>query len=414
MSVSSPTSTVFDHAPVAPVPRGAPLSARRVLRLLQRLRVGALDLQCPDGTLARFGTARAGEPQATLRLHDWSVCGATLRRGDVGFAEGFIDGRWTSPDPVALLRLFLANRDALEAAVSGSRWGSLVDRLRHALHRNSRRGSRRNIHAHYDLGNRFYALWLDETMNYSSACFDGDLARPLADAQRAKLARALDAVRLRPGQRLLEIGCGWGAVAEAAADAGAHVVGVTLSTEQLAWARRRLERRGLADRADLRLQDYRDIDDAPFDAVVSIEMFEAVGHAYWADYFDTLHRRLKPGGLACIQSITIADARFERYRRSTDFIQQYIFPGGLLPSAAAFRTAARRAGFELVGEHAFGADYAETLRRWRAAFVARRSEVRALGFDDRFLRTWDFYLAYCEAAFDSGSTDVVQFTLRRA
>ncbi|MEO7243545.1 MAG: cyclopropane-fatty-acyl-phospholipid synthase family protein, partial [Rubrivivax sp.] len=368
----------------------------------------------PDGTNGRFGSARADEPHAVLRLHDWSVFAATLRRGDVGFAEGFIDGRWTSPDPATLLRLFLANRAALEAAVAGSWWGSLLDRLRHLTHRNSRRGSRRNIHAHYDLGNAFYRLWLDATMNYSSACFDADPGRPLEAAQQAKLARTLAAVRLQPGQRLLEVGCGWGALAEAAAAAGAEVVGVTLSTEQLAYAQERLQRRGLADRADLRLQDYRDVDDAPFDAIVSIEMFEAVGHAYWGTFFRTLHARLKPGGLACIQSITIHDERFERYLRSTDFIQQYIFPGGLLPSPSAFRAEARRAGFEVVHEHAFGHDYAETLRRWRAAFLARRAEVRQLGFDGRFLRTWEFYLAYCEAAFDSGSTDVIQFTLRRA
>jgi cyclopropane-fatty-acyl-phospholipid synthase len=287
-------------------------------------------------------------------------------------------------------------------------------RLKHLLNRNSREGSRKNVHAHYDLGNPFYRLWLDPTMNYSSALFDGDRTQPTAAAQHAKVRRALRECGLRPGDRLLEIGCGWGALAEvAAAEFGAHVTGVTLSTEQLAYARQRLAERGLAGRAELRLQDYRDIVDEPFDAIASIEMFEAVGREYWPGFFATLRARLKPGGRACLQTITIRDDLFERYVRSTDFIQQYIFPGGLLPSASAFRAAAARAGFDVVNELAFGADYAETLRRWRAMFLGREREVLALGFDARFMKIWEFYLAYCEAAFDAGNTDVVQFTLVR-
>jgi cyclopropane-fatty-acyl-phospholipid synthase len=252
-------------------------------------------------------------------------------------------------------------------------------------------------------------------MNYSSAWFDGDPTRSMPQAQAAKVRRALDECGLKPGQRLLEVGCGWGAVAEAAAaDIGAHVTGVTLSDEQLAYARERLNRRGLSPLADLRLQDYRDIRDEPFDAIVSIEMFEAVGREYWDSYFQLLQRQLKPGGKACIQTITIRDDLFERYVRSTDFIQQYIFPGGLLPSCAAFRAQARRAGLEVVNELAFGEDYAETLRRWRVQFLAQEGDVRKLGFDTRFMRIWEFYLAYCQAAFSTGNTSVVQFTLRRA
>ncbi|WP_370873505.1 class I SAM-dependent methyltransferase [Hydrogenophaga sp.] len=343
-----------------------------------------------------------------------SACSAALRSGDIGFAESFIAGHWSSPDLVALLKLLLANRDALERVIFGSWWGSLLYRARHLLNRNSRRGSRKNIHAHYDIGNAFYRLWLDETMNYSSALFEGDTTRTMAEAQRAKVRRALREVQLQPGQRLLEIGCGWGALAECAAgEFDASVVGVTLSDEQLAFARERLQRQQLDTRTDLRLQDYRDVDDGPFDAVVSIEMFEAVGREYWGDFFATLRRQLKPGGLACIQSITIRDDLFERYVRSTDFIQQYIFPGGLLPSASAFRTEAQRAGLEVVNALAFGADYAETLKRWRADFLARDSQLRQLGFDTRFMRIWDFYLAYCEAAFATDNTSVVQFTLRR-
>ena len=320
-----------------------------------------------------------------------------------------------SPDLVALLELLIANRDAIESVVYGTLVGvGSPTACRHLLNRNSRHGSRRNIHAHYDIGNPFYRLWLDETMNYSSALFEGDLEPPMAQAQQAKVRRALREVGVKPGERLLEIGCGWGALAEAAAgEFGAHVIGVTLSTEQLEFASERLRRRGLAARSDLRLQDYRDIDDEPFDAIVSIEMFEAVGREYWDGFFATLRARLKPGGRACIQTITIRDDLFERYVRSTDFIQQYIFPGGLLPSPQAFRSEARKAGLEVVNELAFGADYAETLRRWRAAFLARDPQVRRLGFDTRFMRIWEFYLAYCEAAFATGNTDVVQFTLRR-
>ena len=394
------------------LPAAAPAAARAVFRLLRSLRVGGLDVQLPDGTQAHFGSH--DQPRAALRLVDWKACSAALRSGDIGFAEAYIDGHWSTPDLVALLELFIANRDAIEAVIYGSWWGSLVYRLKHLLHRNSRRGSRKNIHAHYDIGNPFYRLWLDESMNYSSAWFEGDPTRSMPQAQAAKVRRALDECGLKPGQRLLEVGCGWGAVAEAAAaDIGAHVTGVTLSDEQLAYARERLNRRGLSPLADLRLQDYRDIRDEPFDAIVSIEMFEAVGREYWDSYFQLLQRQLKPGGKACIQTITIRDDLFERYVRSTDFIQQYIFPGGLLPSCAAFRAQARRAGLEVVNELAFGEDYAETLRRWRVAFLARDPQVRGLGFDTRFMRTWEFYLAYCEAAFASGATDVMQFTLRR-
>jgi cyclopropane-fatty-acyl-phospholipid synthase len=395
-------------------PDEAPAAVRAVFKLMQRLQVGTLDVQLPDGSQARFGPGGDHEPRASIRLLDWRVCSAALKSGDIGFAETFIDGGWTTPDLVALLHLFLANREAVEQVIYGSWWGALAYRVKHLLNRNSRRGSRKNIHAHYDIGNPFYRLWLDETMNYSSALFEGDRSRPTAEAQAAKVRRALAECGVRPGDRVLEIGCGWGALAEmATAEYGARVTGLTLSTEQLEFARQRLERLGLAAQADLRLQDYRDVDDGPFDAVVSIEMFEAVGREYWGGFFRTLRERLKPGGRACIQTITIRDELFERYVGSTDFIQQYIFPGGLLPSPGAFREEARKAGLEVVGELAFGPDYAETLRRWRQRFLARDREVRQLGFDTRFMRIWEFYLAYCEAAFETGSTDVMQFTLHR-
>ena len=397
-----------------PLPASAPPAARAVFAVLRRLQVGTLDVQLPDGSQARFGSGAAGEPHAALRLHNWRVCSAALRSGDIGLAESFIAGDWAANDLVALLRLFIANREAMDAVVYGTWWGNLLHRARHLFNRNSRAGSKRNIHAHYDLGNAFYRLWLDETMTYSSAWFNGDTRQDTASAQQAKMRRALNECQVHAGSRVLEIGCGWGGLAECAArDFGARLNGVTLSAEQLAFGQQRLLAAGLSDRAQLRFQDYRDIDDGPYDAIVSIEMFEAVGREYWASYFKTVHDQLKPGGRACIQSITIDDALFERYVAGTDFIQQYIFPGGLLPSPSAFREEARRAGLLVERELAFGPDYAETLRRWRHDFLHQDTQVRGLGFDSRFLRIWEFYLAYCEAAFASGNTDVMQFTLRR-
>jgi cyclopropane-fatty-acyl-phospholipid synthase len=396
------------------LPPTAPPAARAVLRLLGGLRVGRLDVQLPNGTRSRFGVADVAGPHATIRLINWNVCAAALKAGDIGFAESYLAGDWTTPDLPALMKLFVANRDAIESMVYGRWWGRLLYLARHLLNRNTRRGSRKNIHAHYDLGNPFYRLWLDETMNYSSAWFDGDATRSLPDAQHAKVRRALAECGLQPGERLLEIGCGWGALAQAAAgEFAACVTGVTLSSEQLAYARERLVNAGLADRAELRLQDYREIDDAPFDAIASIEMFEAVGREYWPGFFATVHDKLKRGGRACIQTITIRDDLFERYVTGTDFIQQYIFPGGLLPSPAQFRAQAGAAGLEVINELAFGADYAQTLRHWRERFQAEESRVRRLGFDNRFVRIWEFYLAYCEAAFEGGNTDVIQFTLRK-
>ncbi len=392
------------------LPSGLPAGARHALRMLQRLQHGKLDLELPDGTALQFGQGSA--LHAKLRLHDWSIFAAVLRSGDIGLAEGYIDQQWSTPHLADLLRLLIANRNELESLVYGTWWGRLAYRVRHLFNRNTRTGSRRNIHAHYDLGNAFYALWLDPSMNYSSAWFQGDLTGNLTDAQNAKVRRALRSAGVQPGDRVLEIGCGWGALAEMAAhEFKALVTGVTLSTEQLAFGQQRLHAAGLSAQAQLRLQDYRDIQEPPFDAICSIEMIEAVGQAYWPSYFSTVARLLKPGGRACVQSIVIDDALFERYVQGTDFIQQYVFPGGCLPSPARFRAAAQQAGLRVVDEWAFGADYAETLRRWHSQFMQQRTEVLAQGFDAKFLRTWEFYLAYCEAAFDSGNIDVVQFTL---
>ena len=406
-------------------PKDAPATARSALRLLQNLRHGALTLHLPDGSQRRFGehpqqhtlhTPR--HPSASITLHNWNVFGAALKSGDIGFAESYIAGDWSTPNLTELLKVFSANRQQVDAMIFGTWFGRLLYRVKHLLHHNSRANSRKNIHAHYDLGNAFYGLWLDETMNYSSAWFEGDLSGPLPEAQNAKVGRALEMAGVKRSDRVLEIGCGWGALAEQATlNLGASVVGVTLSTEQLAYANARMQRLGVrtghGKRADLRLQDYRDISDAPFDAICSIEMVEAVGQAYWPAYFATMGRLLKPGGRACVQSIVIDDALFDRYVASTDFIQQYIFPGGCLPCPREFRRQAKAAGLEVVDEFAFGADYAETLRRWRDTFLARRAEVAALGFDERFARIWEFYLAYCEAAFDTGDINLVQYTLQK-
>ncbi|MDE3010625.1 MAG: class I SAM-dependent methyltransferase [Pseudomonadota bacterium] len=406
-------NTATANPGLSPLPADMPAMARSGLRLLQRLEHGRLLLELPDGRSLQLGSG--AQPVASMRLHSWKVFGAVLRSGDIGLAESYIDEEWSTPHLADLLALLLANRDALESLVYGAWWGRLLHRLRHLLNRNTRTGSRRNIQAHYDLGNSFYALWLDPSMNYSAAWFEGQPHGDLVQAQRAKVRRALDSAGVQRGSRVLDIGCGWGALSEMAAhEFQAQVTGVTLSSEQLEYARVRMQEAGLADRTDLRLQDYRDIADGPYDAICSIEMVEAVGQEYWPAYFGTLHRLLKSGGRACVQSIVIRDELFERYVRGSDFIQQYIFPGGCLPSPARFRAAAQQAGLRVEQEFAFGRDYAETLRRWHRCFVQQRAEVLAQGFDQRFLHLWEFYLAYCEAAFDMNSIDVVQYTLVKA
>jgi cyclopropane-fatty-acyl-phospholipid synthase len=408
-STPSPTAAVFA------LPASAPSAARTMLKLLLRLKHGTLTLKLPDGSHQRFGSGSA--PMASLHLLNWNVCGAALKSGDIGLAESFIAGDWTTPRLTELMQLFIVNRKEIEKVIYGSWWGRLAYRIKHALNRNTKTQSQKNIHAHYDLGNAFYELWLDSTMNYSAAIFASP-EMSIEDAQHAKVRRALQLAQVKPGSRVLEIGCGWGALAEKAAlEFDAQVVGVTLSTEQLAWAQARMARCGASAQVDLRLQDYRDIGtaqpEAAFDAVCSIEMVEAVGQEYWGEYFRGVARLLKPGGYACIQSIVIADDLFERYIGSTDFIQQYIFPGGCLPCPKEFRAQAIAAGFEVVDEFAFGRDYARTLREWRERFCAQEQHVMQLGFDRRFLRIWEFYLAYCEAAFEEANTDVVQFTLRK-
>ena len=374
---------------------------RLIFDLLENLRGGLLEIRLPDGSSALFGD---GEHGVTMHVRDESVFGRVLARGDIGLAEAYLDGLWDSPDITGLLTLLARNRDALGKAVYGSWPRLLAARVRHWLNRNSRTGSQRNIMAHYDLGNDFYKLWLDPSMSYSAAIYRDADDGSLEAAQHAKYRRILQRLKAEPGEQVLEIGCGWGGFAELAVEQGLAVTGLTLSPAQLAWARQRVPA------ADLRLQDYRDTTEQ-FDHVVSIEMFEAVGEPFWPGYFKTVAKALKPGGRAVIQSITIRDDLFASYRKGTDFIQQYVFPGGMLPSRSAFRAAAARQGLAVRHEYAFGLDYARTLAEWRHAFEANWPAIAAQGFDENFRRLWRMYLCYCEASFLAGNVYVVQFEL---
>jgi cyclopropane-fatty-acyl-phospholipid synthase len=392
-----------------------PAAACLLLRLLREIRQGDLQLAMPDGARHRFGPGAhigaAGSGQLAIR--DWRVCRDVLTGGDVAFADAYADGRWDSPDLVALLNFIACNQSALESAFYGRWWQQCLFRLRHLLRANTRTQAKRNIAAHYDLGNAFYQLWLDPTMTYSSALFNGDLAQSLARAQEAKYERMLQQLDPAPGDHILEIGCGWGGFAEyATRTRNVRVTGISLSRAQTEYARERIARAGLSDRVQLEVRDYRDLCDA-YDGIVSVEMFEAVGERWWKTYFGAVRAALKPGGRAVMQTITIADARFEQYRASSDFIQQHIFPGGMLSSPARFVEHASGAGFAVLDAHSFGFDYAETVKRWLAAFDAQADAVLALGFDTRFLRLWRFYLAYCAAGFTSRTTDVAHYTLRR-
>ena len=405
-----PLSAQASAAAEFPVPRHAPPAARLLFALLTRLAHGEVVVRTPDGLSHRFGSGPGEAGRADVAFNDWRIAREVLTGGDVAFAESYMDGRWETPDLTTLLTVLACNQQALERAFYGHAWQRTLFRLKHWLNANTRRQARRNIVAHYDLGNAFYQLWLDPTMTYSSALFGNDRTLSLAAAQEAKYARILDELALPRGAHILEIGCGWGGFAEHAARAGYRVTGLSLSSAQTAYARERIARAGLADRVEFRIQDYRDAR-GTFDAVASIEMFEAVGERWWPAYFRAVRNALAPGGRACIQTITIADERFERYRTQSDFIQQYIFPGGMLASPARFADEARSAALEPANALAFGRDYAETLKRWLAAFDSEVDAVRAQGFSERFIRCWRFYLAYCAAGFASGSTDVAHYTL---
>lgn len=405
--------------PFATSPTSArlPRAARTLFDILARLDTGSLRFTAPDGSVSMFHGQHPG-PAADLTLRDWRVATELLRAADVGMAECYRDGRLETSDLRALLRWCAANERPLAGyfyahpVLTGWLW------LKHQLRTNTRRQARRNIQAHYDLSNAFYACWLDPSMTYSSAIFGApeSAADPaqLAAAQDAKYARVLQELAPRPGARILEIGCGWGGFAEYAARThDVHVTGVTLSPAQLDFARARMKNAGLEHRVSLSLTDYRDIG-GEYDHVVSIEMFEAVGERYWETYFRVLQARLRAGGTALLQTITIDAAAFPRYRRGSDFIREFIFPGGMLAPVPRILAAAEHAALVAGTPFRFGLDYARTLAVWNQRVALAAREIRALGFDERFLRLWHFYLAYCEAGFRVGRTDVVQLMLRRA
>jgi cyclopropane-fatty-acyl-phospholipid synthase len=387
-----------------------PLSARLIFKALERLAIGRLTVTLPDGTIRQFG-ATGASPDAALTVKEWSFFRRVLLDGDMGFAEAYMTGLCDSPDLPKLITLLAENERQLGKVSRTNVLHNLLLRLMHHRHDNSRDGAKRNIHAHYDLGNSFYRLWLDPTMTYSSALYAGNESRPLEAAQIAKYDRILEQLGARQGDTILEIGCGWGGFAETAARRGMRVTGVTISKEQLAFAQARMQRAGLADSVDLQFRDYRDIE-GRFNHIVSIEMIEAVGERYWPDYFDVLRRHLQHGGSALVQAIVIADEFFENYRRRPDFIQTYIFPGGMLLTRDGIAEHCRQAGLKIGELYSFGLDYARTLETWLGRFDSVSDQVAKLGFDERFRRMWRYYLAYCAAGFQTRRTDVLQAHFR--
>jgi cyclopropane-fatty-acyl-phospholipid synthase len=392
---------------------GAPSVFRTALRMLSNnWGEGALEVVLPGGRMITITGPQPG-PTARLIVNDYGFMRRVMTSGAIGFAEAYMAGQWDTPDLPALLEVFSLNFDRLQRLVSGRPLMRLIHGLMHARRRNTRRGSRHNIHAHYDLGNAFYGAWLDPGMTYSSAVFASP-GQALQGAQEAKYEALARSIGLDSSHSVLEIGCGWGGFAEyAAGRVGAKVTGVTISKAQYDFARQRLFEQGLADRADIQLTDYRDVQ-GRFDRIASIEMFEAVGEAYWPTYFAKVHDLLVPGGRAGLQIITIKDELFDDYRREADFIQKYIFPGGMLPSEDRLRQEMARAGLAWQAVSRFGGDYARTLSEWAARFQAAWTGIAPQGFDERFRRLWLFYLGYCEAGFRTRRTDVIQVSLGRA
>jgi cyclopropane-fatty-acyl-phospholipid synthase len=410
---------------------GAPLFARLVDQLDRRLLTGGIEATLPNGSPRRVGFHSPG-PVAIVDIRQWRALVRLATSGSVGWYKAWVAGEWSSPDPLPLFELFAANAVSLRnttRAKGPARW---INRLAHRLRDNRPRQARHNIAAHYDLGNDFYAAWLDEGMTYSSAKFGNDPfvssevetpgatsldfardERNLESAQHRKIALLLDRLDLAPGGRLLEIGCGWGTLAIEAAKRGVCVVGLTLSTEQKAWADARIAAAGLGDRIEIRLQDYRAVDER-FDAIASVEMVEAVGTRYWPAYLDCLARNLKPGGRAALQYISIDHRLFERYAANADFIQAFIFPGGMLIDEPRFEALATERGLSWEDRDGFGLDYAETLRLWRIRYDAAVAQGRLAGFDEAFHQLWRYYLMYCEGGFRGRSIDVAQVTLSRS
>ena len=380
-----------------------------VFARIKAMEVGQLDIHLPDGRVFSAKGRNPG-PVADLHIHNPDCFARLIREGDLGFSDAYLEGWWSTSDLQAFMDLVHMGANTVYDGFPGSGLARAYERFRFWLHRNHRRQAKKNISYHYDLGNDFYGLWLDDTMTYSSALFQSG-QDSLEKAQTAKYASMVDQMGVKPGDHVLEIGCGWGGFAEyAAGQRGLRVTGLTISEEQLEFARERLERAGLSDRVELRLQDYRDCR-GQFDGIASIEMFEAVGEKYWPAYFSTIRDRLKPGGQATLQIITVADRRWEVYRKGVDFIQKHIFPGGMLPSPKVLREQVEKAGLGVVRSIEFGDSYNQTLRRWHDTFNTRWDQISGMGFDERFHKMWNFYLTSCAAAFKTGNCDVTQITV---
>lgn len=392
--------------------KGMPRLARMAAELALQIRHGSLEVTFPDGRTCIVHGQEAG-PHGVLDVHDWRFFRMAVQAGDVGVGEAFIAGYWTSPDVTTFLELFCINQEATLDALRGRPLTRVLLSIRHWLNANTRSGSRRNISAHYDLGNAFYKEWLDPSMTYSSAIYSNE-TNNLEQAQAEKYASLVRQTGIAPDHKVLEIGCGWGGFAEyVAKSVGAHVRALTISKEQFDYAQERIFKAGLTEKVDVIFQDYRD-EEGVFDRIASIEMFEAVGEKYWPTYFGQLTQCLKPGGRAGLQIITIQDRLFEDYRRGTDFIQRHIFPGGMLPSPGRLADIGKSLGLNVAEQTIFGQDYARTLAEWRIRFRHAWPQIRPLGFDDRFKRLWEFYLHYCEAGFRSGNIDVRQIVYVKA
>ncbi len=382
-----------------------------VLSMMEGMRAGRLDIRLEDGRVFRCEGKLPG-PVAEIVIHHPDVFSRLIREGDLGFCDSYLDGWWSSPDLQAFMDLVHDQQESVYDGFPGQSLVRAMEKFRFWLQTNTKKQARKNISYHYDLGNDFYGLWLDDTMTYSSAIFKTG-QEDLEAAQIEKYKSMVDRMGVKPGDHVLEIGCGWGGFAEyAAKERGLRVTGLTISKEQLAYARKRIADAGLSDQVTLKLQDYRD-ETGVYDGIASIEMFEAVGEKYWPTYFNTVHKCLKPGGSATLQIILIEDKRWDTYRKGVDFIQKYIFPGGMLPSPRVLREQVEQAGLKVSGSFEFGESYSQTLRRWHEVFNARWDQVSAHGFDERFHRMWNFYLTACAGAFRGGICDVTQMTIER-
>ena len=383
----------------------------RVFDLVGKLNSGRVDFILPDGRRFRAEGSKPG-PVAEVKINNTDVFARLVREGDLGFCDAYLDGWWTTPDLQAFMDFIHADNDDMYDGFPGMALVRAWEKARFWFQSNTKRQALKNISYHYDLGNDFYSLWLDDTMTYSSALFNTS-QESLEKAQIAKYASMVDQMGVKPGDHVLEIGCGWGGFAEyAAKERGLKVTGLTISKEQLEYAQNRIKNKGLSDKVNFKLQDYRD-ETGVYDGIASIEMFEAVGEKYWPVYFNKIKQCLKPGKQATLQIITIQDARWDVYRKSVDFIQKYIFPGGMLPSPSVLRQEIHRAGLSVQHSIEFGKSYSQTLRRWFEVFNNKWDNISAMGFDDRFRRMWNFYLTSCAATFESGNCDVTQITLQK-